>query len=264
MTDVAEEDPSPVAGPRCSQVAAALAEPLGATAPYARGWLVIEQPGPWGRQALTESRLPDGLGGALAEHAEGTGTTVLLARSTGRGQELRRSSRRRFWVAHTSPGGVRMRSGVLADVGVLAGVDLAAVARGELPAMGRHDRDPVMFICANARRDTCCAIEGRALAAELDARGPSPSRPRRPGLRVLSRRRPPLRAHGSGAAVGDRPWPGHRGRGGGPAVGRGRRAAPAAGYRGRSAFRRWAQAAELASGNVTPTSTASTTSTCSG
>ena len=69
---------------RCSVVSARLGEPMPGTAPLARAWLVLEQPGPYGRVALTESHLPAAVGAALSRAAEGTRTSVLLARTTGR------------------------------------------------------------------------------------------------------------------------------------------------------------------------------------
>ena len=44
---------------RCSVLTSAVGEPLAGTAPRARAWLVLEQPGPDGFAATTESHLPD-------------------------------------------------------------------------------------------------------------------------------------------------------------------------------------------------------------
>ncbi|OEV07469.1 sucrase ferredoxin, partial [Streptomyces nanshensis] len=49
----------------CATASRDLAEPLAGTAATARTWLLIEQPGPWGRKALTQSRLDPDLGQAL-------------------------------------------------------------------------------------------------------------------------------------------------------------------------------------------------------
>ena len=39
----------------CSLESRAAAEPLSGTAPYARAWIIIESPGPWGREAVADS-----------------------------------------------------------------------------------------------------------------------------------------------------------------------------------------------------------------
>jgi hypothetical protein len=143
-------------------------EPLAGTAPLARAWLVLEQGGPYGARVLTDSHLPEALRVALSATVS-TGTTVLLARSAGSHVDTG-AHERRFWFAHSSPGGVRMRSGVIADSDLLA-VDLvetlAAAARGELPPWGGHATDPLLLVCTNGRRDVCCALEGRPVAAAV-------------------------------------------------------------------------------------------------
>lgn len=160
---------------RCSVVSARLDEPLAGSAPLARAWLVLEQPGPYGRQALTESHLPADVGAAVARAAEGTRVTVVLARRPGHhADDHSGSTSRRFWFAHCASGGTRMRSGSLDDA-VLLRPDLPSImrdaARGHLPPWGSKDDEPLLLVCTNSRRDRCCALEGRPLAAEL-AKGP--------------------------------------------------------------------------------------------
>ncbi len=163
--------PTPADAERCSVLARELAEPLAGSAPRARAWLVLEQPGPYGFSAPTESHLPDRVRAALGGLPKDSGTTVLLARSVGRHAddhaELRR---RRFWFAHVAPGGVRMRSGVLDDDDLVRpDLDdvLSAAARGELPPWGTRSVEPLLLICTNARRDICCALAGRPVAEAL-------------------------------------------------------------------------------------------------
>ena len=42
----------------CASIARALDEPLPGTAPVATGWVLVEDPGPWGRDALPDGSLP--------------------------------------------------------------------------------------------------------------------------------------------------------------------------------------------------------------
>ena len=42
---------------RCSALSRDAGEPRGGTAPHARVWVLLEQPGPWGRDAVHDSHL---------------------------------------------------------------------------------------------------------------------------------------------------------------------------------------------------------------
>lgn len=150
----------------CSAAARAVDEPLAATAPSAQCWIVIEQPGPWGRQALTDSHFDATLGATLTSKAEGTGVNVLLARHPSRTERQWDPAGRMAWIAVTAPGGMRLREGALTDPSVIADWDFPAMASGHLPAFGQRTSDPLFLICTHSGRDACCAIHGRAL---LDA-----------------------------------------------------------------------------------------------
>lgn len=143
-------------------------EALDGTAARKRVWLVIEQPGPWGHDALLESSLPVGVGDILKNIAAIEDVGVFLARRPDLvSHERRTSRRRRFWLAHTAVGGVRMRSGSLDDIQEVGQWDFNAILRGELPPVGRRSADPVLFVCANGKRDTCCAMKSRPIIDAL-------------------------------------------------------------------------------------------------
>lgn len=77
------------AGPRgeCSATSLELEEPAAGTAPQVATWLLIEQPGPWGRKAVTDSRLDPEVGGELKRRADAVDTLrVQLIRRPGGGQ----------------------------------------------------------------------------------------------------------------------------------------------------------------------------------
>ena len=154
---------------RCSAVSGD--EPLAGTAPRARAWLVLEQPGPYGFRALTESHLPERVRQALGAIPKESRTTVLLARPVGRHADVGDAvGARRFWFAHVAPGGVRMRSGTIPDSELLRPdlVELLdSAARGELPPWGTTSLDPLLLVCTNSKRDVCCALRGRPVAQAL-------------------------------------------------------------------------------------------------
>ena len=153
--------------PRCSLRSLAMDEPLSATASSVQSWLLLEQPGPWGAQALRDSRLPTGLGMRLARLRDDLGVRVLLVRRHGGASSMRRhcylvSSRAQAqWTEH-----VRLDSA--ADV---LDLDLAALARGE--RLGLEEVSvPGFLVCTHGRHDPCCAERGRPVAAALAAHYP--------------------------------------------------------------------------------------------
>lgn len=157
----------------CSAATAALAEPLAGTAPTARTWVVLEQPGPWGRKALTESHLDPVLGQALDVAASAHGARVALVRRAGRHPDRPYPDSRRIWVASTAPGAGWLLGGWVADISVLGGLDWRALAREDADAVRRSipglqpEPAPLLLVCTNGRRDVCCAIRGRDLVNRL-------------------------------------------------------------------------------------------------
>ncbi|MGC2999176.1 sucrase ferredoxin [Streptomyces sp. G35A] len=159
----------------CSTVSRELDEPVAGTAATARTWLLLEQPGPWGAKALTSSHLDPALGRALEAAAKGTGVRIALIRRPGRHADCRVPAARRVYVAHTVPGNVWLHEATTADPGRLLDLDFAALGRGEPGSFattlgGRpHEGEPLALVCTNGKRDRCCALLGRPLAAELAA-----------------------------------------------------------------------------------------------
>lgn len=146
----------------------AIFEPLAGSAPQRRVWLIIEQPGAWGEDALTQSDLPAGFGAELKALVTDPEIGMSLARRPDLASHERRSTRRRrLWLAHTSPFGVRMRAGSLDDIRDVLRWDFAAIKRGELPPIGRRSADPALFICTNGKRDQCCAVHARPVVEAL-------------------------------------------------------------------------------------------------
>ncbi|AGP54552.1 sucrase ferredoxin [Streptomyces rapamycinicus] len=171
----------------CATASRDLSEPLAGTAATASTWLLVEQPGPWGTEALTASRLDPAVGRALERAAEGTGVRVALIRRPGRHADLHTGARHRVFVAHTRPGHSWIRTTALDDPARLLGLDFAALGAGDPGGLTLrphaphepHDPapweeytgDPLVLVCTNGKRDRCCALLGRPLAGELAASG---------------------------------------------------------------------------------------------
>ncbi|MDX2819643.1 sucrase ferredoxin [Streptomyces ipomoeae] len=161
----------------CTSVSRRLDEPLAGTAATARTWLLLEQPGPWGAKALTSSHLDPVLGRALEAAAEGTGVRVALIRRPGRHADRPETRQRQVYVAHTVPGNTWLHSARTATPERLLDLDFTALGRGDHRAFGAvlrgrpHTGGPLALVCTNSKRDRCCALLGRPLAAELAASG---------------------------------------------------------------------------------------------
>ncbi|MCL2729498.1 MAG: sucrase ferredoxin [Actinomycetia bacterium] len=156
----------------CSRASAALDEPLAATAAVAPTWLLIEQAGPWGAKALRSSHLDPEVGRTLERLTEGTGVRTALIRRPGRHADLHRPTRHRVVLAHTAPHAPWIRTAWLDDPAELAALDFAALGAGAHGGFGDpYEGPPVALVCTNGRRDRCCAVQGRPLADELARSG---------------------------------------------------------------------------------------------
>jgi (2Fe-2S) ferredoxin len=144
---------------RCSFAADLRGDPLVGTAAPALGFLLIEQPGPWGRLALTQSRLDPQVGRLMSARAVAAGLRALLIRRPGRHNLV---ARRRWAVVDARPGREATRWGeFVADTELL---DVPLDVRGATPGADRF-----YLVCTHGRHDTCCAMRGRPVAAALAA-----------------------------------------------------------------------------------------------
>ena len=164
----------------CATLSRALTEPLYGTASRVRGWVLLEQPGPWGREAVTESRLDRDLARALDHKARDAHLRLLLVRRPGRrggpgdrrgGPPENRSQGgpTTCFVAHTSRQDRWLERRHLEDPAELLALDMAAVVAGRRPGFGDEIGEPVYLVCTNGRHDRCCATYGRPLALALQA-----------------------------------------------------------------------------------------------
>jgi hypothetical protein len=153
---------------RCSEYARSLGEPLAGTAAYARAWVALEQPGPWGPKALVGSHLDQALGLALTERSAEVALKVVLVRRIGHHADDHLAERpRNAWVAYVGPGEPWLEHRVVEDPKALLDLDFAAIADGQRPSFGAPQTSPLLLVCTNSKRDTCCALLGRPVAAEL-------------------------------------------------------------------------------------------------
>ena len=146
----------------CARHARETAEPLYATASPILRWLLIEQDGHWGHDAVLESRIDPATGRALKARAAGLGARLLLVRRHG----ARGRSRHRVFFAVTD-----QREGFVEEVEVATPADVLDLdlspLRDHRRCGGRLLREPLFLVCTNGRHDACCAEYGRPLDAAL-------------------------------------------------------------------------------------------------
>lgn len=146
-------------GFRCSLASLEADEPMLGSAPSERAWLLVEYAGPWGREAVEESRLPEPVKARLASLPD---VRVQLIRRPGGGAG---PGVRVFLARLGQTGGSRVSTRVLARVDDLLALDLVEDAWEPAPG-------PLFLVCTNGRRDLCCAEFGRPIAAALAGRWP--------------------------------------------------------------------------------------------
>ncbi|MBP2336323.1 hypothetical protein JOF41_002501 [Saccharothrix coeruleofusca] len=159
---------------RCAALSQSCGEPQAGTAPTAAGWICLEQPGAWGREALTGSRLDPRLGVELQRRAGAVGARVLLIRRPGRHADDRRGTSpvRRAYLAAGTPGGSWLERVDLVAPEQLLELDFAALGGARPTGLGRPVSGPLLLVCTHGRRDACCALRGRPAMAGLAAAHP--------------------------------------------------------------------------------------------
>ncbi len=158
----------------CSASAAAASEPLSGTAPLAKAWLAIEQAGPFGHDALTQSHFPRDVALELLKRLDGTGVRPALVRRVGRHADNHAvTAQRRIYLAASEPGKSGLATATIDNPAALLDIDLRALAAGDLASawgQAQPSGGPLLLVCTHAKRDLCCAKYGRPLAHDLNRR----------------------------------------------------------------------------------------------
>lgn len=149
-------------------------EALGGTAGRATAWLALEHTGHWGRDILDGSALGEELSEALKEAVDRAKLKFLLVHQPG---EQRRALHgepdgegnptHRVFYAISTPGEERLYSFSVSTPERL--LDLPLDNPEELiQATGAEPMDsPLILVCTHSKRDRCCALRGRPIAAHL-------------------------------------------------------------------------------------------------
>ena len=153
----------------CAVESAQRAEPLHGTASRVRRWVLVEQSGAWGHDALTESELDPLVARVLIAHGRRYGTRVLVIRRPGWREE---DGPRRVYLARSDVDVSWIEQLELSDQALL---DLDfRVLEGEAPpglGLGSSSPPSLHLVCTHGRHDQCCANFGRPVVRALDAAG---------------------------------------------------------------------------------------------
>lgn len=149
----------------CSTASLEVHEATIGSAPTARAWVCLEQPGPWGPRAFTSSRLDPQVGKAFEEAASTVGVRPQLIRSPGR-HPVTDSASRTILIAYTAPGSSWLLQGEVDRPERILELDFATIASGIEPDWPelKTRTEPLLLVCTNGKRDVCCANLGRDVA----------------------------------------------------------------------------------------------------
>jgi hypothetical protein len=129
---------------------------LGTAFPAARV-LLVEQPGPWGRNGLRDSRFGREAAAQVEAYAAAAGIRIQAIRRPGR---TPRGELRQWALADTRAGRESLAWGTFDDPRDLLDLPLDG-------STGAPDSAPLYLVCAHSKHDTCCALRGRPVAAAI-------------------------------------------------------------------------------------------------
>ncbi|HEY3736840.1 MAG TPA: sucrase ferredoxin [Jatrophihabitans sp.] len=145
---------------RCSVLSRLRGDSMLGSAFEQGGVLLVEVPGPWGHDALTESRLDSTVATVLITRARAAGLRPLAIRHHGRGG----TTGAKRWAVRPA-GSATTYWGDYEKDEELLGIALDG-------STGTASSGSTFLVCAHSKRDQCCAVFGRPIAAELEVRRP--------------------------------------------------------------------------------------------
>ncbi len=141
---------------RCAPASERRDDPLFATAAPAVRYVLVEQPGAWGRNALRDSPIAAPVLADLLVRCHAVDARLLLVRRAHREREASRA----FAVVDARPGHEGIAWGRFAEDAELAEIDPTRFPTAPTTA-------PAFLVCTHGRRDPCCAARGWPVAVAL-------------------------------------------------------------------------------------------------
>lgn len=156
MPKLPDSATAPAASARCSD---ARVEPLAGTAKQESVYVLFEWPGGWSRDVLDGGTFGPELSAELKGKLKGVAGLQLIRRPGRAGRQVGEVHRCFLvWVREAVTEMILLRGPE--DI---LGLDLAGPGRNG----GGSIDSPLLLVCTHAKRDACCAIKGRPLAAAL-------------------------------------------------------------------------------------------------
>ncbi|NYF98485.1 sucrase ferredoxin [Janibacter cremeus] len=146
---------------RCSLAARERGDvPVGTAVP-APYWFLVGHPGPWPTKAIDAEPLTE-VAGRLSQQLNRFGARLQLVRRHGRleGPLVESEGLQPVFL-------VDVRRGLIGRSTWRTPQDLVELA-GRFDDLPDPSEEPLALVCTHARKDVCCAIEGRVVAAVLD------------------------------------------------------------------------------------------------
>jgi hypothetical protein len=150
---------------RCAAASEDRDELVAGSATHVRGFLLLEHSGPWGKTALVDARLPEGLGAELRRRAQEHRLKVLLVRRHG---ARRDPARLTVLAAYADSARPWLETTTVTDLREVLDLDLSGLGGGRSLGLARS-AGSVFAVCTNGRHDACCAERGRPVASALAA-----------------------------------------------------------------------------------------------
>ena len=155
---------------RCSDDARSRGDRSAGTAPPARNWFLVEQDGGWAATAWAGLDVADDAKEQLEEILEDAEARLMLIRRPGRSSDEPSAGRRWCVIQKQATGEPRVVWGLAATDSDLVS---AAELFGDPEADVERIADPnaglpgpgLLLVCTHGRKDVCCAVRGRPVAA---------------------------------------------------------------------------------------------------
>jgi hypothetical protein len=140
----------------CSDLSRNACEPIFGTASAGKIWLLVEHPEPWGRQALTDNRMPDQVKEILSSTLDRIdGGRFQLIR-----QEYSQNEFINFFIIVARESSPYIRRFKLKDYKQLLDLDIRKLAQALDQSQGDYKRSPLYLVCTDGVHDKCCAKYG--------------------------------------------------------------------------------------------------------
>jgi hypothetical protein len=156
---------------RCAVASLARQDPLAGTASTVRAFLLVENPGPWGVDALRDSRIPADVLRELRRRTAAARVRPLLVRRPRPAARPAPGDPVRVFAAYVDPVAPWLETGTVASAEQVLDLDIETLGRGGSVGLERVT-EPVFCVCTHGRHDACCAERGRPVAAALAASHP--------------------------------------------------------------------------------------------